>query len=97
MTECQTVHHLMRISKSRTGTDPLLQSIATNVLDIIEDIKKSKISKESIDYLVELLPSVYEEDGTGLLMRHLSTSKPDCSICEAIEARILGGTSSETA
>ncbi len=92
MTDCLTVQHLKRINTSKIATDPLLLSIAASVIGLIEDIKETKISQASINYLVDLLPSLYEEDGTGLLMMHLTTNKPDCFICEAIADRLSGGT-----
>ena len=93
MVECATIQHLKGILKSKNAADPLVQNIAATVLRIIEDIEESKVTEQSIDYLVQLLPPVYEGSDTDLLVQHLTTSKPDCPICEALALRLLGGTS----
>lgn len=93
MSECVLIQHLKRI----IGIDPELKNIAGPLLAIVHDIRESKISGSNINYLVDLLPAIYELDDTDLLRRHLETGKPDCLICAAVETRLASGTSLATA
>ena len=69
----------------------MVTNIALAAIGIVDDIRETKISERNINYLVDLLPALYEQDDTDLLRRHLDTDKPDCLICAAIEARLASG------
>jgi hypothetical protein len=96
MSECLVVQNLKRISQGRIATDPVLKNIAAATIGIVDDIRESKLSEENINYLVALLPALYEQDDTGLLRRDIEAGKPDCLICAAIETRLASGISSAT-
>lgn len=96
MSECLLVQKLKRISTGRIATDPVLKNIAAAALGIVDDIRESRISEVNINYLVALLPALYEQDDTGRLCRDIEAGKPDCLICAAIETRLASGIGSAT-
>lgn len=97
MAECSLVQHLKRISKGRVATDPVMTNIAVSAIRIVDDIRESRISEKNINYLVDLLPAIYELDDPDLLRIHLEIDDPDCLICAAIKTRIAHDTGSAAA
>ena len=103
MAECSLVQHLKRISKGRVATDPVMTNIAVAIriavsaIRIVDDIRESRISEKNINYLVDLLPAIYELDDPDLLRIHLEIDDPDCLICAAIKTRLAHDTGSAAA
>ena len=97
MAECSLVQHLKRISKGRVATDPVMTNIAVSAIRIVDDIRESRISEKNINYLVDLLPAIYDLDDPDLLRIHLEIDDPDCLICAAIKTRLAHDTGSAAA